>query len=136
MRLGNWLKPLFWATNVANLVVSDLDSAAAWYREKLDCKTRAKTDEDEGDWDDIDAVVFCSIGGLEAICLMKPSAGKDDGHRSDGSDAIIYCKDLNKGAEFLSSRSVSVGGIQEDGDGSRFFNIQDLDGNKLQILEA
>jgi predicted enzyme related to lactoylglutathione lyase len=137
MQLGNWLKPLFRLEEWINLFVSDVDGAAAWYREKLGCKSRQVTDEDEGDWDEVEAAEVCTFESDEiGIYLMKLVAGADDGTRSDRSSSIIHCKNLDKGAEFLSSRGVSVGAIQEDGDGSRFFNIEDLDGNNLQILEG
>jgi catechol 2,3-dioxygenase-like lactoylglutathione lyase family enzyme len=140
MPLGNWFKPPpLRLDDNANLYVSNIETAEAWYRESLGFKTRPMTDGDEGEWSDVEAAIVCKFKQEEeepGIYVMKLVAGADDGTRSDGSDAIFICRNLSEAADLLTWRGVSVGPVQEDGDGSKFFFVQDPDGNKLQVLEG
>ena len=93
------------------------------------------TDGDEGDWDDVDAGIVCTFdqdGG--GIYLVKMIAGSAIVY-SDTAVPVIYTKNLQKASELLASRGVPVGPTQEDRDGSRFVEIQDLEANKIQILQ-
>jgi hypothetical protein len=119
-------------------IVKDLESAEAWYRQKFDCKTRPWSDKEEGDWDDVVAGTVCLFGwdrGNGTITLVKLAEGSPI---VDNNSAVpfIYCKKAENAQEFFSSRGLPCSPIQQDRDGSRFFEIQDLDGNKLQILEG
>lgn len=139
MPLGNWFKKaVFRLDGNINACVSNAQTAGEWYREKFGFKTRKRTDADIGDWDDVVDIVICKFADNEyeaGIFLMQLAPGKDDGYRTDGNDSIIDCTDINEAMELLASRGVLTSGVQEDGDGSRYFYVQDPDGNKLQILQ-
>lgn len=138
MPLGNWFKsPPFSLDANINAVVSDAKAAAEWYSDKFGLRVSELKDFSQGDWDDVALTMVCKFVDDEeypGIYLMQLIPGKDDGQRLEGND-LLYCTNLKDAAELLSSRGISLGAVQEDGDGSRYFFIQDPDGNKLQILE-
>ena len=46
----------------------------------------------------------------------------------------MFCDELKKAHELLSSRGISVGSIQDGGD-MQFFEIRDAEGNLIQICK-
>jgi hypothetical protein len=47
----------------------------------------------------------------------------------------LYCSSAKKAREFLASRAVSVGEIQQDSQGTHYFEMRDMEGNLIEICE-
>ena len=48
---------------------------------------------------------------------------------------MLYASNLKKAREFLSSCGVNVREVQEDGQGTHFFEMRDMEGNVIEISE-
>jgi len=48
---------------------------------------------------------------------------------------MLYASDVKKAREVLSSRGVNVGDIQEDRQGTHYFEMRDLEGNLIEVSE-
>lgn len=48
---------------------------------------------------------------------------------------MLYAGNINKAWEWLSSRGVNVGAVQEDRQGTHYFEMRDLEGNAIEISE-
>ena len=114
---------LFWSTGASNYIgVADITAAASWYIDKLGLrKVKVELDDD------------CIALGFEkddcALCL-----GPDSGS-ADELSPRLNCSNAKKAREFLTSRSVTVGEIQQDGQGTHYFEMRDLEGNAIEICE-
>ena len=105
--------------------VRDLGRAIAWYQEKLKLRlTPIKSEDFEAllafDKEDEDGV---------ALVLIPPGEEKAniEGH------PILFTKRIEKVHEEFASRGVTVGAIQSDSGGNRFFHCQDADGNTIEV---
>jgi len=47
----------------------------------------------------------------------------------------LNCSNAKKAREFLASRAIAVGEIQQDGQGTHYFEMRDLEGNAIEISE-
>ena len=54
---------------------------------------------------------------------------------ADDETPMLYTSRTEKAREFLIARGVSVGEIQQDRQGTRFFEMRDLEGNVIEITE-
>jgi hypothetical protein len=48
---------------------------------------------------------------------------------------MLYNSRLEKARKYLTLQGVNIGEIQRDGQGTRFFEMHDLDGNLIEISE-
>ena len=64
-----------------------------------------------------------------AICLGPR------GKLSDGTTAMLYAPNVKTAREVLSSRGINVGDIQQDRQGTHYFEIRDLEGNLIEVSE-
>jgi hypothetical protein len=48
---------------------------------------------------------------------------------------MLYASNLKKAREFLSARAVNVGNIQQDRQGTHYFQMRDPEGNVIEICE-
>ena len=105
--------------------VRDLDRAIAWYQEKLKLRLTAIKSED------FEALLAFNKEDQDgvALVLMPPGETKAnvEGH------PILFTKRIEKVHEEFASRGVSVGSIQSDSGGNRFFQFQDVDGNTIEV---
>ncbi|MBZ5656344.1 MAG: VOC family protein [Acidobacteriia bacterium] len=104
--------------------VVDIAAATIWYTQKLGLrKVDVELDDGEG----------CVPLGFEkgecAICLGPP------GRPTDELTHMLYSSSLKKAREFLMSRGVNVGDIQQDRQGTHYFEMRDLEGNVIEITE-
>jgi predicted enzyme related to lactoylglutathione lyase len=106
------------------LRVNDVNSLAVWYQEKLGFVKVKATDEDEG----CEAVLKTAKGDLGGIGLGSASP-------STGPTPIIYTGSIRKAHETLSDRNVQVAPIQQDAQGTNYFQFTDCEGNVLEISE-
>ena len=105
--------------------VLDLTAATAWYIEKLGLqKVLVEMDDPEG----------CVALGFSkkdetAICLGPR------GKPTDGTTAMLYTSNVKQAREVLSSRGVNVGDIQQDRQGTHYFELRDLESNLIEVSE-
>ena len=104
--------------------VVDIAAATAWYIAKLDLR---KVDIELDDGEDCVALGFSKED--YAVCLGPP------GHSSEEFTHSLNTSNVKKAREFLISRGVNVSEIQEDRQGTHFFEMRDLEGNVIEISE-
>jgi len=115
--------PLLRIADSTYIGVLDPASASAWYIEKLGLQKVASAEEE-----DCISLAFSSRD-LTAITL-----GPRDRPASEEAP-MLYASNVDKAREKLIARGVSVGAIEEDRQGTRYFTIRDLDGNQIEITE-
>jgi hypothetical protein len=57
------------------------------------------------------------------------------GKPTDGTTPMLYASNIGKAREVLGSRGVYVGGIQQDRQGTHYFEMRDLEGNVIEVSE-
>lgn len=108
------------------MVVRDLAAAASWYIEKLGLrKIKIKMDNAEN-------CIALGFSQDEPIMVLGPPY---DGP-SDELTPMLYASRIKKARDFLLSRGVNVGDIQQDRQGTHFFEIRDPEGNVIEISEV
>jgi hypothetical protein len=105
--------------------VNDHAAAVAWYIEKLGLKkTTIELDEGEG----CTALIFPKE--IPTPIVLGPPSGA-----TDGSTPMLYASNVKKSREWLASRDVNVGAVQEDRQGTHYFEMRDLEGNVIEVSE-
>ena len=105
--------------------VLDLAAASSWYIEKLGLqKVPVEMDDSEG------CVALGFSRKDETAIALGPR-----GRPTDGATPMLYASNIKKAREVLSSRGVNVGEVQQDGQGSHFFEMRDLEGNMIEVSE-
>lgn len=103
--------------------VGDIAAACAWYAEKLGLrKVDIEMDDGEG----------CVALGFEkdqAAVVLGPPAPTDE------FTPMLYTSKVQKAREFLDARGVNVGEIQQDRQGTHYFEMRDLEGNVIEVSE-
>jgi hypothetical protein len=116
---------LLWVADSFYIGVHDIAAASSWYIEKLGLK-ETTIDLDEGD-------------GCTALVFPKepptPIVLGPSGAATDGSTPMLYASNVNKAREWLASRGVNVGALQEDRQGTHYFEMRDLEGNVIEVSE-
>src|SRR4051812_18407904 len=115
---------LFTGAGANYIGVTDLASSIAWYIGKLGLrKVDVELDEPEG----------CVALGFTkddcAFCLGPK------GPPTEELTPMLHASNLKKAREFLISRGVSVTEIQQDRQGTHFFELTDLEGNVVEVGE-
>jgi hypothetical protein len=104
--------------------VRNVAVASSWYLEKLGLrKVKVEMDEGEG----------CLVLGFshdEGALTLGP-ADKP----TSGLTPMLFAPSAQKAREFLTSRGVTVGEIQQDRQHTRFFEMRDLEDNVIEICE-
>ncbi len=117
---------LIYSSGAANYIgVIDIAAATAWYIDKLGLR-KVKVDLDDGE----DCIALGFFKEDYAICLGPT------GRSSGEFTPMLNSGSLTKAREFLISRGVNVGEIQEDRQGTHFFEMRDLEGNLIEISEV
>jgi hypothetical protein len=104
--------------------VLSLESATAWYIERLGLR-KVDVELDDGE-------------GCVALGFDKRERAFVLGPRSKSTDELVpllYTQNLKKARDFLSSRGVNVGEIQQDRQSTHYFEMTDLEGNVVEISE-
>jgi len=105
--------------------VLDLTAATAWYIEKLGLqKVPVEMDDAEG-------CVALGFSKKDQTAIALGPRGKP----TDGTTPMLNASDVKKAREVLSSRGVNVGDIQEDRQGTHYFEMRDLEGNLIEVSE-
>lgn len=131
--LLSWLHPaaigltmaLLYSSGASNYIgVADIAAATAWYIDKLGLrKVNVELDDGEG------CVALGFAKDDYALCLGPA------GRPPEESTPRLNCSNAKKAREFLTSRAVTVGEIQQDTQGTHFFEMRDLEGNAIEICE-
>jgi hypothetical protein len=103
----------------------DIGPATSWYIEKLGLqKVPAEMDDSEG-------CVALGYSKKAQTCIALGPQGKP----TDRTTRMLYASNVTKAREVLSSRGVSVGEIQQDRQGTHYFEMRDLEGNVIEVSE-
>jgi catechol 2,3-dioxygenase-like lactoylglutathione lyase family enzyme len=108
-----------------NIGVRDIPAAAAWYIDRLGLRKIPVDDE-------FPECVALGFSEEEYAITLGPPASPGD---SDELTHILFTSNIRKAWEFLSSRGVNVGEIQQDRQGTHYFEMRDLEGNVIEITE-
>jgi catechol 2,3-dioxygenase-like lactoylglutathione lyase family enzyme len=118
---------LFYFSDPIYLPVRDVNSAAAWYIEKLGCrKQKSHDDAEPGEI----VLAYSDDTESEVLELVPMEAGE-----TASEYPIIFTTDATKARNFLSSHGANVGPIQTDEQGTRYFEMRDVEGNAIEISE-
>jgi len=105
--------------------VLDVESATSWYIEKLGLqKVPAEMDDPEG-------CVALGFSKKGQTCVALGPRGKP----TDETTPMLYASNIKKAREVLGSRGVNVGEIQQDRQGTHYFEMRDLEGNVIEVSE-
>jgi catechol 2,3-dioxygenase-like lactoylglutathione lyase family enzyme len=104
--------------------VRDITAAIAWYIEKLGLrKILAESD------DCPECVALGFSKDEYAVTLASPDRPRDE------LTPIFFTGNARRAREFRASRGVRVGQIQQDRQETQYFEMQDLEGNVIEIAE-
>lgn len=119
-------KPPFEVSDGYGIEVTNLAIARTWYKEKLGFRDAPEINEDDS------GRPFCGLKlSDEGVALSL--ADKSPAGATQRDDVIFYTSNLEKTREWMLKRGISAGGIESDSGGNRFFKIQDLDGNTIEV---
>jgi catechol 2,3-dioxygenase-like lactoylglutathione lyase family enzyme len=104
--------------------VQNLAAATAWYKEKLGLH-EITIELDDGE--------DCKVLGFanDELASVLLTAGEP----TDGPTPVLFTSNIKKAKDFLSSRGVNTGEIQQDRAGTRYFEMHDLEGNMIEVSE-
>jgi hypothetical protein len=57
------------------------------------------------------------------------------GRPTDGTTPMLYASNIRKAREVLGSWGVNVGEMQEDRQGTHYFEMRDVEGNVIEVSE-
>jgi catechol 2,3-dioxygenase-like lactoylglutathione lyase family enzyme len=122
-----WAKKVFSFQDSVAVDVRDLEAARRWYSEKMGL-SYSSTDVEEAD-------MVLGYSDKDAYLSLVRITGADRPNRQPGRPPIIFARKLNAAHEYLSSRGVEAGSIQQDSGGNHFFRFRDLEGNELEVCQ-
>jgi catechol 2,3-dioxygenase-like lactoylglutathione lyase family enzyme len=105
--------------------VLDLAAATSWYVEKLGLQAVPV------EMDDAEGFVALGFSKKDQIAISLGPRGKP----TDEATPMLYASNVKKVREVLSSGGVNVGDVQEDRQGTHYFQMQDLEGNLIEVAE-
>lgn len=114
---------LFTPARTNYIGVADLAASASWYAEKFGLRQRPTK------FDDVQRGVELTLSD-EIFFVLGP---RDVPH--DEETPMLYSSNVDKARKHLVTRGVNVGETQSDRQGTRFFEIRDLENNVIEIVE-
>jgi catechol 2,3-dioxygenase-like lactoylglutathione lyase family enzyme len=115
---------LFSAGGPNYIGVRDIESTVSWYVEKFSVH---KIDVEMDDREDCVALGYDQQDYLFTLGpLGKPT---------DQLTPQLFTAKLKKAWDFLNTRGVTIVAIQEDSQGTHYFEMRDLEGNTIEISE-
>ena len=104
--------PLLTIADSFYIGVLDVESATSWYIDKLGLQNvPAEMDDPEG-------CVALGFSKKDQTCIAVLGP---QGKPTDGTTPMLYASNIGKVREVLGSRGVYVGGIQQDRQGTHYF---------------
>jgi hypothetical protein len=76
---------------------------------------------------------MCDLGLFEKGSDRHCPWASGQPSRWNNTDALGF--EIKKAREVLSSRGVNVGDVQEDRQGTQYFQMRDLEGNLIEVAE-
>ncbi len=104
--------------------VRDLAASVSWYKEKLGLR------EIEIEMDDSEGSVALGFSNDEYIVALGPT-----GRPTDELRPLLFTTNIKKAREFVNSRGASVGEIEQDAQGTHYFELRDPEGNMIEVSE-
>jgi hypothetical protein len=102
--------------------VRDLAAAASWYVEKFEVKQRpAKFDDGQRG---------VELWKADEIWFVLGPANVPN----SGETPMLNARNIQKARDYLIARGIEAGDIQTDAQGTRFFEMRDLEGNVIEVL--
>jgi predicted enzyme related to lactoylglutathione lyase len=120
-----WNSVEFSIPTTMRILVRDVNSVSPWYREKLGLR---KLTEDSHGESDIATYKF-KADGNSVVLTTREGLGTE-------KTPILFTQKIARMKGVLSVRGVDVGPIKEDRQGTRYFEIQDPEGNVIEVVEA
>jgi glyoxalase/bleomycin resistance protein/dioxygenase superfamily protein len=116
---------LLWVADSFYVGSHNVAAATSWYIEKFGLKqTQIELDEGEG-----------CVGLIFPKELPTPIVIGPISSSTNSTTRMLYTGDIEKVRELLGSRGVKFGSVETDRQGTRYFSLQDLDGNSIEISE-
>ena|ERR1700689_4106028 len=122
-----WTKKVFSFQDSVAVDVRDIGAAQRWYAEKMGLGY-SSTDVEEAD-------LVLGYSAENAYLYLVKITGAERPDRKPGRPPVIFASKLAVAREYLSSRGVDVGSLQEDSGGNHFFRFRDLEGNELELCQ-
>jgi len=107
------------------ILVRNIDSVSPWYIEKLGLRKLAQAPPAEPS-----AAILRFKADGNSIILTTRSGFQT------ARTPILFTRKIDKMREVMSSRGVDPGPVERDRQGIRFFQIQDPEGNAIEIVEG
>ncbi len=105
--------------------IRDLDAAARWYSQTFGCRYSEAVDEDG----ERTINLYYDKEDLLGLMLAPTTYPPND------VPPIIFTSNAAKANDQLSRKNVIAYPVQQDEQGTKFFEIRDCDGNALEISE-
>lgn len=123
--------------NMFSITVSNMKKSKAFYVDTLGLKVTKDYREDDDNW----WVTMEFPGGGATMTLGKAAKYGADEPLKPGMVGLYFeTSDIEAAHDELSKKGVKVGDVQDDlfgpGSGVKFFNIEDPDGNSINILQS
>ncbi len=121
------------STDFLSLCYSNLPAAKEWWIKSFECRQERVPQ----DWDcPLPSDIALKLpGDVEPSILLSDSAEvRTSGYESANEHTILFCRNLAKARQYLQSRGV-IAGPTQDGGGTEFFEIRDLEGNVIEICK-
>jgi len=118
--------PLLTIADSFYIGVVNIGPATSWYIEMLGLqKVTAEMHDPEG-------CVALGFSKKDQTCIAV--LGPRD-KLTDETTPMLYASNIKKAREVLGSRGVNVGEIQQDRQGTHYFEMRDLEGNVIEVSE-
>ena len=116
---------LLWAADSFYIGVRDLQAVTKWYMQKFGLqKIKVELDEGEG----CVGLVFPKESPTPIV--LGPVTNS-----AEKTTRMLYTGSIDQAWKWLSSQAVNVGAIETDRQGTKFFPMQDLEGNSIEVSE-
>lgn len=120
-----------------SITVGNMKKSKAFYADTLGLKVTKDYREDDDNW----WVQLEFPGGGAWLTLGRAANyGADEALKPGMVGLYLETEDVEKAHEALSKKGVKVRDIQDDlfgpGSGVKFFNIEDPDGNSINVLQS
>lgn len=120
-----------------SITVANMKKSKAFYADTLGLKVMKDYREDDDNWW---VTMQFPGGGADLTLARAANYGADEALKPGMAGLYFAVKDVEASHEALSKKGVKIGEIYDDlfgpGSGVRFFNVEDPDGNSINILES
>jgi predicted enzyme related to lactoylglutathione lyase len=125
---SKWYKP--WKTAGFSIPVStrirvrNIDAVSHWYIEKLGLRKLS-----ENDWNESGIATFrFKTDGNSVVLTTRRGFGTD-------KTPMLFTRKIARMRNVMQARGVNVGMIEKDRQGIHYFQIQDPEGNEIEVVE-